>query len=104
MTTNPPPAYYPPPPNGGVAPAPAHMLYPPPPGHYPPVGYPTGPSIITISGTDSGTLCPFCNQKTNHVAMKRIGNVAIAWIVSLSLLGCLLWAWIPCTVDGCKDV
>lgn len=79
---------------------------PPPPPVYGGGGYgaPQGPTIIHINNdNDDGTLCPVCGVKTTHVTRRSVGTTACAWGWCL-LLTTGFFCWLPCVMDGCKDV
>ena len=62
-----------------------------------------GPTVIHINNdNDDGTPCQFCGSKTSHITRRKVGCVAIAWGFCLLVTG-VCW-WLPCCMDGCKDV
>lgn len=62
-----------------------------------------GPTIIHINNDDDdGTPCQFCRSKTSHITRRKVGCVAIAWCFCLLLTVGL--CWLPCCMDGCKDI
>lgn len=64
-----------------------------------------GPTVIHINNDDDdGTPCQFCGAKTSHITRRKVGCVAISWSVCLFLTTTVLCCWIPCCMDGCKDV
>lgn len=62
-----------------------------------------GPTIIHINNDDDdGTPCQYCGSKTTHITRRTVGCTAVAW--SICLIPTLALWWIPCCMDGCKDV
>ena len=58
-------------------------------------------TIITINDNDDGSPCQYCAQKTNNLPRRTAGCSTCAWC--LILTPCLL-CFIPCCMDGCKDI
>ena len=99
-----PPAYGQPPGYGQPYGQPAYIA-PPPPVYGGGYGAPPqGPTIIHINNDDNdGTLCPVCGVKTTHISRRSVGAVACAWGFCLLFFTGFL-CWLPCCMDGCKDV
>jgi len=102
-------------------PPPQQPGYPPPqqPGYPPQQGYPppqpgqtvvVQPSNVVVAGVVSygefptNTVCSACHA-TVMTSVEFVTGT-LTWLIAgiLFLVGCWLCCWIPCVVDGCKDV
>lgn len=126
-TQAPPPGSAYPPPQGGAYPPPQPGAYPPPqPGAYPPPqpgaypqqpGYPAAQPAATVVVTQpvvvggfmrlgefpQQIVCPTCQANVLTSTTYTSGT----WTFILALILCLIFwpcAWIPCVMDGTKDV
>merc|ERR1712168_368626 len=129
----PPPGAYPPPQQGGQYPPAQGGAYPPPPqyqaqagGAYPPPKQPgyapvqpgygpaPGPTVVVQPGVivqgvvrfgelPQNIVCPSCHSNVITATTYTAGT----WTFILALILCLIFwpcAWIPCVMDGTKDV
>ena len=89
------------PPSYGYHPNMGGMQYPhpPPPNMGGQMG--GGQTVIQINDNSAGTPCQHCACNTSNIPSRTFGLATCAWCLTLSLCGL---CFIPCCMDGCKDV